>query len=812
MLSGGRRTTRRLAQWAVVLAGAVGFQGILYWPSLTGQKVLLPLGLLARGTNYLPPTGAPHPDSGQSPVFGDLVFHGEYVKRSVAREFAAGRLPVWDPCSFAGVPYANVGKFSPFLLVTLVVGSPLGVAWEAVAKAVVATAGAFWFFRREIGVRFWPAAVGAWCLPLTAFHVLWQGFGVSSVAVWLPALLAAVGMTVRRPTGWGPAAVAGVTAAAVLCGQLDVAGQVLIVSAGYLVWSVVRRYGPRVSRRAVVAVLAVGVGWAAGLGVSAPYWMPATEYAKSGQRLARRGGGAEERPPGGPADLLLFLSADWAGSHSPGTHYFRDGNQLEGAGAGYAGLAALFVAAPLAWLGRRHRSSNRFWTAAGLLGLCWVCGVPGVVSVLRLPGLNMFSHNRLVFVSGFAVLTLAVTGLNAVWAGGWRWRPGFWFPAVGLAVFGLAAVVRAGELPAEFETLLRTAPPAIASDIRGHLTAGYLVAAAVAFVGLGAWAAAGLGRPRPWLPRAVAAVMVLELLAWAHGKNAQSDPELYYPPLPAVDAVREAADGRAIALMCLPANLPQMLGVREVRGYDGVDPRPVVDLMDRVRSTADSCPPYARTQFFLPRIAASPAGLSLPPALDMLGVKYVITPSAMLAKTTLSPAWVKDGYAVYMNPRALPRAFVPRRVVVRADPADILRAVGSDDFAPADVAYVSEKLSVSDEAEGTATVDEPEPTRIIVTADMKTTGLVVLADQWADGWTATVDGTPAPVVWVNYAVKGVVVPAGRHAVEFRYWPPALTTGLRLAVGGLVLLLGWAVLGRRAFTRWIAPTRRPGPSA
>lgn len=47
-------------------------------------------------------------------------------------------------------------------------------------------------------------------------------------------------------------------------------------------------------------------------------------------------------------------------------------------------------------------------------------------------------------------------------------------------------------------------------------------------------------------------------------------------------------------------------------------------------------------------------------------------------------------------------------------------------------------------------------------------GILVVAETWAPGWSARVDGNPAPLIPVNLAFRGVPVPPGPHRVVFRY--------------------------------------------
>src|SRR6202030_4013269 len=70
--------------------------------------------------------------------------------------------------------------------------------------------------------------------------------------------------------------------------------------------------------------------------------------------------------------------------------------------------------------------------------------------------------------------------------------------------------------------------------------------------------------------------------------------------------------------------------------------------------------------------------------------------------------------------------------------------------------------------------------------DTGAAGLLVLSDAYYPAWQARVDGTPAEVLVVDGALRGVAVPAGKHAIEFQYASAALPIGATIA--GLTLLL------------------------
>jgi hypothetical protein len=91
------------------------------------------------------------------------------------------------------------------------------------------------------------------------------------------------------------------------------------------------------------------------------------------------------------------------------------------------------------------------------------------------------------------------------------------------------------------------------------------------------------------------------------------------------------------------------------------------------------------------------------------------------------------------------------------------------------------------------TVDEPERLAFEVEAAADTA--LVVSDQLAPGWTATLDGAPAPMYFANVAARGLAVPAGRHRVEMRYRTPRLSAGAALSLLGLAAIAALALQRR-----------------
>jgi hypothetical protein len=89
---------------------------------------------------------------------------------------------------------------------------------------------------------------------------------------------------------------------------------------------------------------------------------------------------------------------------------------------------------------------------------------------------------------------------------------------------------------------------------------------------------------------------------------------------------------------------------------------------------------------------------------------------------------------------------------------------------------------------GRAEIVTYAPERVEIRTESAVSGLLVLADAYYPGWTATVDGEEAPVLAANYLFRGVPVPAGEHTVIMRYRSSGWAQGLLFALFGLALTI------------------------
>lgn len=227
------------------------------------------------------------------------------------------------------------------------------------------------------------------------------------------------------------------------------------------------------------------------------------------------------------------------------------------------------------------------------------------------------------------------------------------------------------------------------------------------------------------------------------------------------------------------------------------------------------------TQFYLPALGAQRFQRRL---LDLAAGRYLIAEASTdgpehYGLPPLVPLAAPVGaLRLYENPSALPRArWVPRAEVVADPPALLQRlAAGRDD--PRAVLLLEEPPAsgflgapAAAGAVATATFTRNDPEHLVLRVAAPTAGFLLLADQHFPGWTATVNGAPAPILRANYVFRAVEVPAGESVVTFDYRPARLRLGAAisgLTVAGLVAAGVWSRRRRRALSRRHRP---PAPT-
>lgn len=108
-----------------------------------------------------------------------------------------------------------------------------------------------------------------------------------------------------------------------------------------------------------------------------------------------------------------------------------------------------------------------------------------------------------------------------------------------------------------------------------------------------------------------------------------------------------------------------------------------------------------------------------------------------------------------------------------------------------DALPVLEGATLPEDGDGTpgaATVDTETPSELRISIPKTPPGILVLADMWYPGWTATIDGIDTPVFPIDAVFRGIEIGEGAHEAVFRYQPASFRYGMMLSAAALLILL------------------------
>jgi len=257
------------------------------------------------------------------------------------------------------------------------------------------------------------------------------------------------------------------------------------------------------------------------------------------------------------------------------------------------------------------------------------------------------------------------------------------------------------------------------------------------------------------------AVCLAELLSAAQGVHGVNPAARLAPATPLLD--RLAADRDVFRVLplhtFLSPNSATDYGLDDVRGYDALSPAGWRRNRARMGKFFD-----APTQ----KDVLEPWDLEQGgAALDDWNVKYLLQPPQFSFGTeTLNARKGLDLEEVYSGPDG--RIFRNRRAKPR------VRFGGP----------------------GAVAVLERRPGRWRIEVRAEAAGSLLVADPFFPGWTARVDGVPAPLAARPGEPMAVTVTAGRHGVELAYRPGSFGLGVALSLGSALAIAALLLRARR----------------
>lgn len=89
----------------------------------------------------------------------------------------------------------------------------------------------------------------------------------------------------------------------------------------------------------------------------------------------------------------------------------------------------------------------------------------------------------------------------------------------------------------------------------------------------------------------------------------------------------------------------------------------------------------------------------------------------------------------------------------------------------------------------TIKLDLYKPNHLVYTSNNANDGFAVFSEiYYKDGWNATIDGKPSPIYKVDYTLRGMEIPKGKHTIEFKFEPQVVKTGSTIALISFIVMV------------------------
>jgi hypothetical protein len=183
------------------------------------------------------------------------------------------------------------------------------------------------------------------------------------------------------------------------------------------------------------------------------------------------------------------------------------------------------------------------------------------------------------------------------------------------------------------------------------------------------------------------------------------------------------------------------------------------------------------------------AGLANPNTWKLMNTKYIISDQAY--NDSLFTQVYKGSKFILLNNKFHPKAFFVKTYKV-AGGLEILNNIKNGSFEPKEIAYLEKEPGVQIEtADSIAKVQITgyDIHNITLEAEASGNNLLFLSElYYPAGWKAYIDSQPTEILKTNYTFRSIIVPKGKHKIEFKFEPETYYTGKKIAMGTNFVLI------------------------
>jgi len=695
-------------------------------------------------------------------------------------------LPLWNPYSGCGVPHiANMqaSLFYPPSWFVYLFGLKIGLLLYYFTKLYLI--GIFtYFYLRSIKIGFLPSLIGSTAFMFCGYAIVWLYWPVSNPIFVLPLILLLIEKIIQNNEEKRLYFVAYSVAIAlgIFAGHPETFFHIAVIAFLYFVFRLLEENKALISDK--IKILRDYVLFSLlGIALSAVQLVPFLEYLFESYTWGARSIYRSTCFLDWHTAILNLIPAFYG---SPSIYhmvpYYISFTNYNESAAGYVGISMLILAV-FALITKYKDNLVRFYLVLSIWAVGVIYGIPIIFDfTVSLPLFSHAANPRLLFLLGFNVVVLGSIGLNKLLeeerGDNKEHILNRFVISVLMVLLVVFALVYANRgfiymLLSLNEEVIRN------QDLLVLLTCMVVLLTFILIYVLVTYA------HNPRLKNACIVALLLLILAQTGVYGMLYEPAIEakynYPKVEAFDLINEKNVLYRVTSIdnigsIYPVNTQMIYGIYDIRNYDAMEIRYYWDLLNvfaegRIHGWID---------FF--RVDKR--------FLDFTGVKWIFSRGDLSNESCNITLFKKyEGYNLFENKDAQPRAFVVQKAIFISRDRDILNVLRNTSFDWRSSVVISGQNQTVQHppSENNVRIVKYEPPYIKIRVNTTQPGFLVLCDTYYPGWNVYINGNSVDILRANYAFRAVELPKGETVVEFKYVP------LSFYVGGLISLIGLIVL-------------------
>jgi len=689
----------------------------------------------------------------------------QYVWRNLAVEqIRSGMLPLWNPYSFSGTPLlANFQSAALYPLNFLFIILPFNHAWGVLVFVQPLLAAIFLFlYLRFMNIAIIGSFIGSLAFAFSGFSIAWLEWNtIGHTALWLPLSLLSIekiifyhGQNIKLKNENAKLNLRNkrlfiwmfIFTFSLICSFLAGHLQVFFYSFTLInIYLLVRIIYNSKKKKELFLLFAFCI--LLFVLITSIQWLPTIQFISQSARDYDQGSWLKEGWFMPWQNLIQFISPDFFGNPATNNYW---GVWNYGEFIGYIGILPL-VFAIYAFFFRKDKKTL-FFGSLVFIGLLLTLPTPiaKLPYLLNIPYLSSSQPTRLIFIIDFALSVLAAFGIDRLIREKDLLNIIKIYIFVGLCILFTWAVA--------FNKLgLNIIPTNLDVSKRN------LILPTILFI-TSFLAIFSFKKIPKYVPIILGLILISDLFRFGWKFTPFSNKEWIFPQTNLLRSLSERGEYFRIMSLdrrIMPANFSVFYHLQDVSGYDPLYSKLYNQFVASWERSKPDITPASFNRIVTPTKLESAFT-------DLIGIKYILSFGPIKSeKLTLVDS---EGQTfLYENKNVFPRAFFVENVVKVENDSEAISKMYQLESRLRNTAVLADNIDLNDNQispfeKVSITSYKPNSVKIETKADYER--LLVLTDIYYPSWNAYIDGSQTKLFRVDFAFRGVIVPAGGHTIEF----------------------------------------------